>query len=53
LPKLPKPRKKKDITLRPDLYKWIEEQIQKKRFQNFSHAIDIALEKLKDASDES
>jgi Arc/MetJ-type ribon-helix-helix transcriptional regulator len=47
--KLPKPRKKRDITLRLDLYEWIEEQIRKKRFQNFSHAVDVALESLRDS----
>lgn len=47
MPKLPKPRKKRDITLRLDLYQWLEEQIRNKRFRNFSHAVDVALENLK------
>jgi Arc/MetJ-type ribon-helix-helix transcriptional regulator len=46
--KLPKPRKKRDITLRLDLYQWIEEQIRKGKLKNFSQAVDVALEKLKD-----
>jgi len=45
--KLPKPRKKRDITIRLDLYQWIEEQIEKGKFHSFSHAVEIALEKQK------
>lgn len=49
---LPKPRKKRTIALRVDLNQWIEEQIGKKKFQNFSHAIEVALEKLRDSEKE-
>lgn len=50
MPRLPKPRKKKDVTVRLDLQQWVMEQVKKKKFQNFSHAVEIALEKLRDAS---
>jgi hypothetical protein len=52
LPRLTKPRKRKDITVRLDLYQWVEQQIEKGKFWNFSHAIEIALEKLRDAQKE-
>jgi len=52
MPELPKPRKKRTIALRLDLNQWIEEQIGKGEFQNFSHAIEIALEKLRDSGKE-
>lgn len=52
MPTLTKPRRKKDITLRVDLYEWIEEQIGKGKFWNFSHAIEIALDKFKDTEKE-
>jgi len=52
MPKLPKPRKKRDVTLRLDLYQWIEEQIGKGEFQNFSHAVDVALERLRGSEKE-
>jgi len=53
MPKLPKPRKKRTIYIKPELHQWIEEQIEKGKFQNFSHTIEVALEKLKGRSDES
>jgi Arc/MetJ-type ribon-helix-helix transcriptional regulator len=49
---LTKPRKKKDVTIRLDLYQWVEEQIGKGKFWNFSHTIEIALEKLRAAEEE-
>jgi hypothetical protein len=49
---LDKPRKKTSIVIRLDLCQWIEEQKEKGRFQSFSHAIEIALEKLRDAKKE-
>jgi Arc/MetJ-type ribon-helix-helix transcriptional regulator len=52
LPTLTKPRKKKDVTIRLDLYQWIEDQIERGKFWNFSHGIEIALEKLKDTEKE-
>ena len=52
LPTLTKPRKRKDVTIRLDLYQWVEEEIRNGKFWNFSHAIEIALEKLKDAEKE-
>jgi Arc/MetJ-type ribon-helix-helix transcriptional regulator len=47
--KLPKPRKKQTIYIKPELHQWIEEQIGKGKFWNFSHAIEEALEKLRDS----
>lgn len=48
MPRLSKPRKKRSVRIRLDLYQWVEEQIERKRFWNFSHAVEIALEKLRD-----
>jgi Arc/MetJ-type ribon-helix-helix transcriptional regulator len=47
--KSPKPRKKRSIRIRTDPYQWVEERIKKGKFQSFSHAIDLALEKLRDS----
>jgi Arc/MetJ-type ribon-helix-helix transcriptional regulator len=52
MPKLGKPRKKRSVTIRLDLYQWIEEQREKGRFRNFSHLIEVALEKLRDSEKE-
>lgn len=52
MPRLTKPRKKKDVTIRLDLYQWVEEQIGKGKFWNFSHTIEIALEKLRATEEE-
>jgi Arc/MetJ-type ribon-helix-helix transcriptional regulator len=51
--KLPKPRKKRTVRIRLDLNQWIEEQIESKRFWNFSHAVEVALEKLRDSEKEA
>jgi len=48
MPKLPKPRKKRTIYIKPELHQWIEEQKEKGKFHSFSHAVEIALEELKD-----
>jgi len=34
------------VTIREDLVKWIDEQVQKLRFANRSHAIEYAIAKL-------
>jgi len=52
MPKLSKPRKKRTIRIKLDLNQWIEEQIERKRFWNFSHAVETALEKLREAKEE-
>jgi Arc/MetJ-type ribon-helix-helix transcriptional regulator len=52
MPKLGKPRKKRGIRIRLDLQQWVMEQVKKKKFQNFSHAVDVALEKLRDSEKE-
>lgn len=52
MPKLGKPRKKRTIYIKLDLHQWIEEQIKKGKFSNVSHAVDVALEKLRDAKKE-
>ena len=41
-------RIRKDITLDVEIYKWIEDKIEEGAFWNFSHAIEIALKKLKE-----
>jgi Arc/MetJ-type ribon-helix-helix transcriptional regulator len=45
---LGEPRKRRRIKIRVDLHEWIDEQVQNGKFQNFSHAIETALEKLRD-----
>lgn len=52
MPKLSKPRKKRTIYIKPELHEWIEEQIRKGTFWNFSHAVEIALEKTRDSEKE-
>ena len=49
---LNKPRKKRSVRIRLDLYEWIEEQIERGKLQSFSHAVDVAVEKLKDSEKE-
>lgn len=49
---LGKPRKKRTIYMKRELHQWIEEQEEKDKFQSFSHAIEIALEKLRDSEKE-
>jgi Arc/MetJ-type ribon-helix-helix transcriptional regulator len=53
MPKSDKPRKKRRIAARLDLHQWIEQQIERGKFQNFSDAIEIALEKLRDSERDS
>jgi Arc/MetJ-type ribon-helix-helix transcriptional regulator len=45
-------RKKKAVRLRLDLLDWVEDQIEKGKFWNFSYAVEVALEKLRDAEKE-
>lgn len=52
MPKLRKPRKKRTVRIKLDLQQWVEEQIKKGEFQNLSHVIDVALEKLRDSQKE-
>jgi len=52
MPKSDKPRKKRSVRIKLDLQQWVNEQVSKKRFQNFSHAVDVALEKLRDSEKE-
>jgi Arc/MetJ-type ribon-helix-helix transcriptional regulator len=49
--RLSKPRKKRTIYIKTELHQWIEKQTEKGRFQNFGHAIEVALEKLGDAKE--
>ena len=37
----------KTVTLDPEILKWVEKQIEFKRFASLSHAIDYALQELK------
>jgi len=41
-------RKEKHVRIRVDLCQWIEEQVEKRRFWNFSHVIEVALIELKE-----
>jgi len=43
-------RKGKHVMIRVDLSEWIKEQIDKGKFWNFSHAVEVALIGLKDES---
>lgn len=47
-----KPRKKKTVYIKPELYQWVEKQVKKGKFQKFSHAVDVALERLRDSEKE-
>jgi len=42
-------KKKKTVYVKPELYEWIEEQIEKRQFWNFRHAVERALQKLRDS----
>lgn len=50
---LGKLRKKKTVYIKPELYQWIQEQIEKGVFWNFSHAVEVALRKLADLEKEA
>ncbi len=41
------PKAKIPISIDPDLLKWIEGEVKKKRFANRSHAIEFAVNELK------
>ena len=38
---------RRSITISKDLAEWIEEQIEEKRFKDFSHALEFAVYQLK------
>lgn len=40
---------KTSIALDQDLLKWVDQEIEKKRFANRTHAIEFALQQLKDS----
>ena len=40
------PKVRLQVTIREDLVKWIDEQVQKLRFASRSHAIEYAIAKL-------
>jgi Arc/MetJ-type ribon-helix-helix transcriptional regulator len=40
------------VTIREDLVKWIDQQVEKLKFANRSHAIEFALMKLKEGERE-
>jgi len=42
---------KTSIALDQDLLKWIDQQIKTKRFANRTHAIEYALQRLKESTD--
>jgi hypothetical protein len=39
--------------VRLDLYKWILEQVKERRFWNFSHAVEVALIRLRELEKEA
>ncbi len=39
---------KTSMSIDPDLLKWIDAEVEKKRFANRTHAIEYALQKLKE-----
>jgi len=45
------PKKKTSITLDTELLEWIKEKIREKRFASITHAIEYALEQLKEKED--
>jgi Arc/MetJ-type ribon-helix-helix transcriptional regulator len=45
-------RKKRTIYIKPEFHEWVEEQIEKNRFRSFSHAVEVALQKLRDSEKE-
>lgn len=49
----PMPKKdgkvKTSVALDADLLKWVDQQVEAKRFANRTHAIEYALQKLKEA----
>lgn len=45
-------RKRKDITLPIELFNWIEKEIEKGSFYNFSHACESGLRRLKQEKEE-
>ena len=52
MPELDKSRKKRSVAIRLDLCQWVEEQIGKGRFHNISHAVEIAVDELKESEKE-
>jgi len=52
MPELDKSRKKRSIAIRLDLCQWVEEQIGKGRFHNVSHAVEIAVDELRESEKE-
>jgi Arc/MetJ-type ribon-helix-helix transcriptional regulator len=40
-------KRKVSVTIDPETAKWVDKQIQEKRFADFSHAVDLALAMLK------
>jgi Arc/MetJ-type ribon-helix-helix transcriptional regulator len=45
------PKIRRSVTISEDLMKWINEQIERKRFKDVSHAIEYALFKLKEGKE--
>jgi Arc/MetJ-type ribon-helix-helix transcriptional regulator len=51
--RLPKPRKKKTVSVDKALLEWVGIQVAKGKFKNYSHAVEIALEKLRGSEENS
>jgi len=49
---LPRPRKRKAVSIDENLLKWVNEQIEKGKFHSFNHAVEIALERLRGSEKE-
>jgi Arc/MetJ-type ribon-helix-helix transcriptional regulator len=47
---LPRPRKRKAVSIDENILEWVEEQIEEGNFHSFNHAVEIALEKLRDSN---
>jgi Arc/MetJ-type ribon-helix-helix transcriptional regulator len=45
------PKVRRSVTISEDLMKWINQQIDRKRFKDVSHAIEYALFKLKEETE--
>jgi len=51
--KLARRRKQRSVMVRLDLYEWILEQVKERRFWNFSHAVEVALIRLRELEKEA
>lgn len=45
------PKRKLSITMQLDLFDWMEDEIQKGEYANYSHAIEYAMRKLREVKE--